>query len=264
MRSAHTLSILAVTSLVVSVAPPTAHAAKDELEAKTKLMRPAGAPDDDAKGEIEIESEDGEQVIDVEAEDLDTSLTYEIFLEHPAGSGTMNSIGFLEEDDGDFIFEEDTDEGGTLPFGASEVSELSGRTLEVRSGGAVYLTGQVPFFDGASFKEKSKLKGSGKGQVRVEMKAKKGTQEFRLDVKKQGKKTLLEIWIENPDTDTLELVATVPAKKSGKASWKVRSKDGDALPHGVLNLQDLGGRDVEVRRVSDGAVRLSGVVPIGS
>ncbi len=238
-----------------------------KLKIQSQLMRPPSPPDADAKGKVELKEKGSELEFEVEAEELDApGVVYSVWLEEPAGSGLMQDVGAMSASKSsgsdEWKLELETEDGESLPFGVNALSALAGRTIEVRGNdGKTYLTGFVPTFGATTVKASDSLAGSGKGEVKVRRQGKTGAQEFGLKLKKQGKKKALEVWIENPASGTLELAATLVAKKSGRASWKVKTKKGHALPFGVLKVDDLGGRPLEVRDVESGVVRMTGTVP---
>ena len=248
---------------------PALGASGPKSKVKTELMRPANAPDADAAGEIYLKKEGVEQEFEVEAEHVDVANTvFAVWIEDAVGSGVFQNVGAMVADksgssgsSGEASLELETGDGEALPLGVHDLSELAGRALQVRGDdGFVYLAGLVPAFGIAPVKVKSSLAGAGKGLVRVRTKPKKGAQEFRVELAKQPKKASLEIWIENPENDSMELAATLSTKKSGKAKWKVRNKKGGTLPLGVLSVEALAGRPIEVRD-GDGTVLLTGTVP---
>src|SRR5690606_8303444 len=76
------------------------------------------------------------------------SLSFEIWVAD--AQGTLQFVAVMpvngpNEVEGEF----DTHEDLPLPFGATQVKDLAGRALEVRSGGATYLEGTIPDVGGA-------------------------------------------------------------------------------------------------------------------
>ena len=84
---------------------------------------------------------------------------------------------------------------------------------------------------------------------------------FRSEIRAQARtsEAVAELWLENPGTGLLELVATRPwtggTTKSARFSWDATASQ--PLPFGVTDPGVLLGLDLEVRLVS-GAVLLSG------
>lgn len=103
----------------------------------------------DLEGYVEIESEplEGDQEFKIEAEYLAPGREVEFFIEDAAAPGTFVSLGTRAADlEGEAELELETDEGQTLPGGATTVAELVGLSVEVRDAvtGALLLDGTVP------------------------------------------------------------------------------------------------------------------------
>ena len=116
-----------------------------DQEGEACLTRPSGAPDADAKGEVEIEKKgNGSEEFEIEVKNLAADLPIDIFLEDPANRGTFNNLGpFKTNAAGRFEIEYTT--AGGLPF-STNIAGLVG--LEVRvvevGGSTPLLVGVVP------------------------------------------------------------------------------------------------------------------------
>jgi len=103
--------------------------------------------DDSVDARIEVRRrKDGRQEWKVEVDHAVAGLSLEAWMED--ASGVMTRIGVLEEQLSDrgveYEIERKSDEGG-LPFGVTDLSDLSGRKVEIRDGdGEVLASGFVP------------------------------------------------------------------------------------------------------------------------
>lgn len=252
--------------VLAGVVPAIGDGASSEI-AKSKLMRPVNPADGDVKGKVVLNWNGPELAFGVEADEIDASATsYSVWLEETAGSAVFHDVGSMSSSGGsssdEVHLEIETGDGESLPLGVHDLHLLVGLSIEVRGDdGHVYLVGSVPAAGAASFKEKSKLTGTGKGAVRIQRQAKKGDEKFSVKLKKMPKSTSLEVWIESAVAGEFELAETLSTKKSGRASWKVETKHGESLPCGVLSLEALAGRWIEVRLPESGEVLLSGSIP---
>ncbi len=109
--------------------------------------RLTNAPGVTGEADVELESrpDRGEEEFEVKVEFTNVTGGLEVFLE--GDSRALESIGVLTlDDDGDLKLEFETDDGDTLPFGVSSVSELVGRAIEIRrvSDGTVAYSGITP------------------------------------------------------------------------------------------------------------------------
>ncbi len=259
---------------LVLVSSSAAVDAKD-LKASAPLVRPDGAPDDDAKGKIELRHDpsSGDGRVDFDAQNLDGSLTFDVFVEDPPSSDTMVDVGAMEVDeDGDMRLRFDTDDG-PLPFDVNDVGELSGRRVEVQNGSVVFLVGVVP--------EPSDGKGKG-GWVRgaasmvrpgappdpdakgaVEVRLKLDDNRARLSVKAEKLPDQAYSVFMEDDVDSgvfNDVGAMVTDAGEDGPRLKLDSNQGDPLPYGALSPEELEGRAVEVRG-ADTQTYLVGVVP---
>lgn len=125
---------------------------EQEIEVEA-LLTPAAGVEGTAKVELEQETEDGttESEIEFEAEDLALAegTVLVVLMEDPANAGTLVEIGTMTVDsEGEAELEFETEEGGTLPFGATSLSALFGLAVEIRlqSTNELLFSGNVPSF----------------------------------------------------------------------------------------------------------------------
>jgi len=88
----------------------------------------------------------GRQKLGVEVEHTDVTDPIEFWLEDPANLGTFVLIGTLTAHEDELRLELDTGDGDLLPFGVTDVKDLVGLQVELRSGadGSVLFTGVLP------------------------------------------------------------------------------------------------------------------------
>lgn len=251
------------------------------IERQFALQRPNPAPDPDAKGKVEVEKKGTEQEFEVEGEHLDSTseATYGAFLETAVGSGTYTLLGALSLRDavkGKWKLELEAKCMAPPILGVADVSELSGRRIEVRDGSdAVILFGVVP--DLAAFQGSPNVNQQAKltppdatppspkaaGTARVRFLGKKGESTLDVKVRKLTGANSFSVWIEtSPGSQVLEAVGSLDLKGKAETSGRfvVSTKKGDGLPFGVLTVKDLSGRRIEIRDSSD-AVHLKGILP---
>ena len=240
----------------------------DWIKVKSSLVRPAGAPDPNAKGYVELRrrDKDARQRFKVEAEHVDPSVGFSVWLEDAVGSGVLASVGAMVQDDIDEVeLELDTGDGAQLPFGVADVDLLTGREVEVRDGaGQVYLRGVVPALGGSTKTQKTSADLSstvGEGRIRLKSKPKAPFERIEIKLKKLAKKSGVEIWMRDPATGTFTLVSALTTNGGGAAKYKAHTKKGQPLPLGAATLAGLAGVDVEVRDATSGVVLQSGTVP---
>ena len=253
------------------VAAPTAEAGWEKAQAM--LVRPAAGVDADAKGtlEIRIKDNDGRERFRVKAKRVDAMLVHDLYLETAPGSGLFDFVASLDpKDDDELKLDLDTHDGDALPGGVASTADLEGRLVEIRLGADVVLHALVPAYD-----DHEKLKGKDDlelplapadedvdGRIKVEDKQKKDDQKLEVKVKHlplgpaafhlfmdDGLGTLTDLGAFELDDDL----------EDGK--FRLRNKDGDALPFGVWALTELEGRALEVRD-DLGTVYLEGSVPV--
>lgn len=117
----------------------------DEREAEVAMMRTAANDDADMKGKIEVEVRDDRQRFEVEVEHATPGRDLEAVVIAP--DGAEDTLGTLTVDaNGEAGWEINTSDGGLLPFGAADVTNLEGYQVVVRDaiGGTDLLTGLVP------------------------------------------------------------------------------------------------------------------------
>ncbi len=231
---------------------------------RSALMRDAGSPFPEASGHVEVEAEDGEEEMEIEAEHLDSGTAVEFFLEDDAG--VMVSIGLATADDeGEAEIEFETEDGNALPLNAWTVADLAGRRVEVRTAdGTLILFGIVPEASPRAEKLRASAQASGnvagsKGKVASLIDPRAGRERLRIDAKKIGAGSgQAELYVDD-GSGALVLVGTAPLKKSGRTRFQYDTKKGQALPLTAETLTDLSGRAFEIR--VDGLVVLSGTLP---
>lgn len=243
------------------------------------LVRPDPAPDADARGRIKLETEAGKDRdrLELRADHVDDSGTFDVYIEDALGSATFVLLGAMQADDsgsGELRLKFD-EQKAPLPLAIASVSELYGRQLEVRDGGsAVVLEGAIPDpADQVGKKGFSKAKATlalplgapdpdAQGRVEIWHKGKDNRERFR--VKAEHLDTLGVFVVEVEDdvgAGTFTAVGTMSADASDDGGFKLYldKQQGDPMPFG-LPVDDLAGRVV---RIADGtsAVVLEGVIP---
>jgi hypothetical protein len=271
-------SLLFVPATLALLLADDALAGKPE-RARAPLVRPAAAPDADAKGRLDLRSHKaGQDRFSVRAMRVDTALTYEAFLEDAAGSLTFTSIGVLTPsvDDPEAAALKFDQKTGPLPFDVPAVADLAGRELQVQSGGQVYLRGLVPDFPaqgsqrgGAWTKGRAALSQpdpppdeDAKGRVEVRRKSSHNRDRFVVKVEKVPTSTVVFSVFLDDGLGVLTEVGLMTASLDDpeSAMLKVDTKSGAPLPFEVFSVDELSGRALEIRG-DDGFTYLTGEVP---
>ncbi len=278
-----TLSSPLVALALAAVLAPSAAAKSDDQKAEAPLIRPAGAPDSNAKGRVKVEhdTKKNRDKMDVEAENIDTSLTFELWVED--AGGTLQFIANMPVNGpGEVELEMDTHEDLPLPFGASQVKDLAGRALEVRSGGVAYLEGTVPDVgsggssggsgSGSGGGDWIKVKSSmvrpagapdsnASGYVELRRRDKDSRQRFKVEADHVDPSVGFSVWLEDAvGSGVLANVGAMKQEESDEVELELDTGDGAQLPFGVADVDLLTGRVVEVRS-GGGQVYLTGIVP---
>jgi hypothetical protein len=260
---------LAAIMLTLAV-PTTVHAGG--VGAGNQLVRP-GVVDTDAFGSVQMKANAAgtKQVVIVQAFNVDTALIHQIWIENPNPVQPFGLDAWVYVDDmnvqsvkkGRMTYAVRTKQGDVLPFGFDDVSELEGLQIEIRNtNNDVVLVSEMPSLEAQSRKavvsvaatDESKV--SGKLQVRT--RKGNGAQVFNLNVKGlawnngQSYRMVIET---NAGNGVFTDVGAV-VRKGKKGVLKIRTRKGERLPMGVMSLQDLGGRSIEVRQATQTQGRL--------
>lgn len=245
------------------------------------LQRPNPAPDPDAKGKVEVEKKGTEQEFEIEAERLDSApnANFGAFLETAVDSGTyvlLGGLALVDSAKGKWKLELEAKCAAPPILGVADVSQLSGRRIEVRDANdTLLLFGVVPdlgaFQGSPNVNQQAKLtppdatppSPKAAGTARVRYLGKKGESTLDVKVRKLTGANSFSVWIEtSPGSQVLEAVGSLDLKGKAETSGRfvVSTKKGDGLPFGVLTVKDLSGRRIEIRDSSD-AVHLKGILP---
>ena len=98
------------------------------------------------------------------------------------------------------------------------------------------------------------------GTVEWQLDNSKNTTQLEFKIRGVPKKTTFEIFLENPDTVTLEKFASMETSRSSKAKFSLDTSLGEALPFGAPSISDLFNRVLEIRLL-DGTPVFSGFIP---
>ena len=109
------------------------------------LVRPESAPDDDAKGRVDLSQKGSNHTsFRIAAHNVE-GVALEAFLEDGVGATTFTSVGTLgADDDPGSASLQFSGKGGGLPLGVTGLDELIGRRIELRAAATVYLQGLIP------------------------------------------------------------------------------------------------------------------------
>ncbi|MBK9387931.1 MAG: hypothetical protein IPN34_24200 [Planctomycetes bacterium] len=239
-----------------------------KVKGETPLLRPNPAPIPFAQGTVQAERQGNEGELEIETEDFDVSAqSFTVWLAD--AQSAMQQIGALAPDRGRSDHGRADWRTPSLPLGATSIDQLVGRRLEIRdAANAIILEGNVPQLGASNANQRSNqtltveaagASISARGTAKTSWQPSRGR--FRSEIRAQARtnEAEAELWLENPATNVLELVATRSwsggSTKSVRFSWD--STSSQALPFGVTDPEVLLGLALELRLVS-GAVLLSG------
>ncbi len=103
------------------------------------------APQGEGKVTVDFRPTKGRSKLQIEVDHVPAGSQLEILLESPASGDIEKVAEFTASSRGEAEQEFNTQDGDALPFGVSQVSELFGKNIEIRSpDGSVRFTGGVP------------------------------------------------------------------------------------------------------------------------
>jgi len=271
---------LLVTAAFLPFALASDAEAGKKLKAESYLIRPTPAPDPDAKGRVRLDSENNKDKdrLEFKTENLDPLGSYSVFMEDGPASGVLVSIGAMVLDElsvGEFKLKFKENEG-PLPLAAASVLDLVGRSVEIRDAlSAVVLSGSVPDpsaqgGNGNGWKSKKAplalplvaVDPDAKGRVEVWFKGKDDRQRFRVKAELLTPAGVYSVEVEDAvGSGVFVAVGPLEVDESPEEfKLHIDTKQGEPLPLGVSNVDELAGRGV---RIVDGSanVLLEGVVP---
>ncbi len=260
------------------VATPEASAlGSSKMKGEVKLVRPSGGSAPSAKGTLKIETDikKGQHRFEVHAIKIDPSLVHELWVEDPMRPGTFVWIAVMDQNVGDDSakFRVDTKKGDALPHGAANAVDLGGLGIEVRPAGlAAVLQANVPALGGSQKPRKAKLKFAlpvdppalkASGKLEMRTKPSKGDERIEIKAKNLPFDTVasFHLFIETAVEGVFAEVATLVQKGKSEGRYRVRTKDGQALPFGASSVAEFEGRDIEIRGADLTTVYLEGVIP---
>ena len=254
------------------------HGSGGHDEGRVALSRTVESDDADAEGSAKLESRVDNQKLSVEVENLTAGRSLEAFV---ISKGVAQSIGKATVDAaGEARWEIATKNGGVLPFGAATVADLAGDDVEVRDAlaGTVLLRGTLPEVKTPTAAAGGTTTGSrshgrsalvattgntGSGHIELCRRVETVLQnKFQVELDGLASGLAVEVWMENAvGSGVFAKIGSMTVGALGRAELELDSHDGDAMPFGVLDVADLVGRGVQVRKASDGTVILTGTVP---
>ncbi|HKB14783.1 MAG TPA: hypothetical protein VKF62_01900 [Planctomycetota bacterium] len=237
------------------------------------LTRPSLTAPGTAKGRLDTRHfpSSGRERIHVRGRQLGGVAPHEFDVHLPGqgwtSCGTLSGSGG-NSDDGDL--DVDTANGDPLPGGATCLADLAGLGVRVRDGsGGTVLVGTIPDVSaggpGPNVSARAVLAAgpaAPQARARIEFadQPKRGRSRLTVQVSRAGTTSQVGLWVENPGTGALQLVATLPAPK-GRAKLQIDTGAGAPLPFAAASASALAGLAVEIRN-SGGGVVASGTVPL--
>lgn len=246
---------------------------RDELgRGAGQLLPPAGALNAAATGRIQVKAQDGRHAIEVRIRGLTAGEVYTVCVINATGeTQILGSITATAGGNG--ALEVDTQDGGSLPFGAGAVADLVGLTVQVKAeDGTVVLDGLVPAL-GASDDhpeerqqevefDLSRPAGSPDADIvgDVNIAEEIGSNDHvRVRIKKDGDpNATYTVTARKPDSEDSETLFEISTDSKGEG--EALKKGRGVYPFGAVSLSELGGIVIEVAD-SEGRVVLSGIVP---
>jgi len=255
-----TLPVVFIACLLAAEVAGLAEGAGGPASAKSQLVRPDDIDDEDVKGSIKIKSQP--DMLKIKIKKSDSSKKHKVFMEDAAGSGNLEKIGKAKEkNNGKWKLKYKTKKGDELPFGVTAVEMLSGRMVEVVTGGEVVLFGFVPFFScepniAATTPLVRPVFGpdeNATGWVYSVSKPNKGVEKLKVTVEKmgfEGGDKTYDVFLESaPGTNQFALIGKVEKVKGqpGVGKMKIATNNGDSLAFGASSVVAYEGRQIQVR-----------------
>lgn len=239
----------------------------------------------EAKVEVEVEMM-GEK-LEAEIERFEPGTLIDFYIDDPADATSVAVLaGSAAADaEGEAQLEFETEDGDTLPLGATSVDELAGLDMifVLASTGEELLRVRIPKAsdvvlgddnhrddddgddrdddEGDLDKGKSRLTAVEVGlEGDVEIRQEDGDQRFKMEAEMLASGRVVRFEIEDIDlADSFVTLATRAADASGEA--EISTQDGLAMPFGVADVTDLVGLKVRVLDDATDEVLLTGTVP---
>jgi len=250
------------------------------VRARNRLTSGPASPFGDIDGHAKTERRIDREKLEVEADHLPVGTLVEFFLDAGAGRG-FESIGTATASaTGEARIEFDTNDGDTLPLGVAGLEQLEGTAVEVRlmSDGTVLLAGTIPGLPaglpqsgdapetGGRARSRARLLAlvaNAEGDVELRRRPGDSEQEFKMEAELGIAGLIIVFQIEDADNPGAWVVlATRVTGEDGDAEFELETEDGDTLPLGVADVEELVGLKVRVTQDSaDGEPLLSGTIP---
>ena len=255
----------------------TSRSSESRLEAESDLQRAATSDDANIEGKVEVERRPDREKIEFEVDHAAPGRMIEFFLvdgsgaEISQGVATTNATGEAE-------LELSTNDGDSLPLGATRLEELEGRGVIYKDAGSglVLLTGTIPALpagippgdnpgtgeDGDDDEARARLSGTGGVGGYIEVERDDGEEEFDIEVDGLAPGTAVTYWLETAiGSNTYTQIGQRTAHAGGEAELEFDTDDGDMLPGGAASLNDLAGRRVEIRDSAGASILATGTTP---
>jgi hypothetical protein len=270
----NTLTSLSVSAFALLAAGALAMGpgGNGKKDVQISLVKPADAPDADAKGTLRIRHKGNGDSFEIHIMKVSEADEHHAWLEDPIASDTFTDIGTLSGG-GSQQLKFDTKKGGTLPLLAASLDELIGRHLRIQHGDDIVLQGTVPPWDLSKKPAKASIKIEASDDapqpdmhatLKLRSKANKGQERIDLKVKHiDWGDDSFHVFVED-DVGSGVFVDSGELDKTGdhEGRWKRDTKQGQALPDGVDFVKDLAGRVIRLQRGDDDEVMLSGTIPL--
>lgn len=211
---------------------------RDRLRERIPLVAADGSPVQARQARLRLERRSDRQELRVQIEGAPTGLALDVWMED--GTGAVALVGAMREDDpGEYVWRVRTKKGDALPFGVSDLSELSGRKVEVRTAaGQTVFTAAIPTLPAAAARSFAKrplrtglaVDGAVAGSVgalgskaKVEVRRKRnGDEKFEVELDDAPAGLSLELWMEDA-TGAMVLVGAMTAESDDDEGGDDRS-----------------------------------------
>lgn len=243
---------------------PPADKGNKNARARSRLVRPADAPDANAKGRIDVSTKRGDRSsLRVMGQNLAPGAPVTFVIE-----GQVFAEGAANDQGGVHVFLR-TRRGDELPLDAESVADLEGDTIELFDGSRNrLLTGTVPSLDKSSlprrFRGRAALapetNATSRGRVRLLFRRRDCRSRLVIGAAGLVEGDAVSFRIADGE-GTLTEVGTATANAEGTARYVARTDHGDPLPFDVATSLDLGGRAVAV--YANDVLQLTGTLPGG-
>jgi len=272
------IALLVVLVLGALATEPALAKRGDRVKERVSMTAAEGSPLTFREARLKVERRGlSRQTLKIEINAAERGADLTVFIEN--ATGTMERIGAMRESRPSvYKWRVRTKKGAALPFGVSDVADLSGHRVEIRTAaGDSVAAADFPTIaaagvsaDARNLRLRTGLAVEGTAtdgtddsiDARIEVRRKKdGREEWKVEVDHAPAGLLLEAWMEDSSGTPVRIGSLEEQTSDRGVEYEIERKSHEGgLPFGATDLSVLSGRKVEIRD-GNGGVLASGFVP---